>query len=107
MNSYDGSCAGHPATCGKPRRAGTMTYVTYILYLFAPGVLLLAIVVLTTCQGPLGQYAGSWLTFGDDPEASQSLTQSLTQGADPPQGVALSVATVSKLRKGWRVTLPG
>jgi outer membrane protein assembly factor BamB len=103
MDGNDGSCARHPAMFGKPRRMGTQMYATHHLHFFALGVLLLATLVLTSCQG---QYAGSWLTFGDDPEASQGLTENVTQGADPPQGAALSVATVSKLRKSWSVTLP-
>jgi outer membrane protein assembly factor BamB len=104
MDGNDGSGACHPAMGGKPRRVGLQTYATHHLHIFALGVLLLSILVLTSCQG--SQYAGSWLTFGDDPDASQGLTQSYTLGIDPPQSAALSMATVSKLHQGWRVTLP-
>jgi outer membrane protein assembly factor BamB len=42
------------------------------------------------------QYSGSWLTFGDDANATQ----------DPPLSQSMSMATVGKLHKGWSVTLP-
>jgi outer membrane protein assembly factor BamB len=104
MNGNDGGEACHTAMFGKPRRVGPQTHATHLLHFFAPGVLLLAILVLTSCQA-MGQ-AGSWVTFGDDPDASQGLTQNFTQGVDPPQGAALSVPTVGRLHKGWGVTLP-
>ena len=116
MDGNDGSGACHIAMFGEPRRARPQTYTTHHLHLFASGVLLLAtlvltaILLLTSCQGAMDQYAGSWLTFGDDPEASQGLTQNFIQnfihGGDPPQAAALSVATVGKLHKGWSATLP-
>jgi len=106
MDGNDGSGACPTAIFGKPRRADPRTYAAHHLYYFVSGALFLAILVLAGCQGAGAQYAGSWTTFGDDPDASQGLTQNFTQGDDPPQGAALSVANVGKLHKGWSVTLP-
>ena len=109
MEGDDGSGACRTAMFGTPRQAGPRLYAIRHLYFFLPGVLFLAILLFTIFQpagGAMSQYAGSWLTFGDDPDASGGLTQNFTQAGDPPQGAALSVATVGKLHKGWSVTLP-
>ncbi len=111
MDDNDGSSASHSAMRGKPRRAGPRLRAIHYVCLYLPGVLFFAILVFTLYQlasGGMSQHAGSWLTFGDDPGAGQGLTQSSNppQGADPAQGVALSVATVGKLHEGWSVTLP-
>src|SRR5215469_6198966 len=106
MDGNDGSGACPTAIFGKPRRADPRTYAAHHLYYFVSGALFLAILVLAGCQGAASQYAGSWTTFGDDPDASQGLTQNLAQAADPPQSATLSVATVGRLHKGWSVTLP-
>ena len=109
MDGNDSLGACRTAQYGKPRRAGPRLYPIQYLCCFLPAALFLAILVFTIVQpagGAMSQYAGSWLTFGDDPEASQGLTQNFTQEADPSPAAALSVATVDKLHKGWSVTLP-
>ena len=109
MEGVDGSGACHTAMFGTPRQAGPRLYALHHLCFFLPGVLFLAVLLFTIFQpagGAMSQYAGSWLTFGDDPDASQGLTQNFTQAGDPPPSAALSVPTVGKLHKGWSVTLP-
>src|SRR5215469_4236390 len=106
MDGNDGSGACPTAIVGKPRRADPRTYAAHHLYYFVSGALFLAILVLAGCQGAGAQYAGSWTTFGDDPDASQGLTQNFTPGADPPASATLSEATVGKLHEGWSVSLP-
>jgi outer membrane protein assembly factor BamB len=103
MDGNDGSGAGHSTMRSKAQPAGPVLYATHHLSFFLPGVLLLAILVFTMCQlagGAMSPHAGSWLTFGGNPEDHPDA------GQDPAPGTALSVATVGKLSRGWGVTLP-
>lgn len=118
-DDFSGACRG--PRWGKLRFSGARQGATRHSRFIQLGVLILIVFVFTSCQRPgqqgsrhsrrsdpphqsiqgagsaaIQQYAGSWVTFGGDPPASQGKA-----AAD-----AMSVAAVSQLRRGWSVTLP-